>query len=739
VIISITLFFSSPRSMAGVGEWKSYTDMKNVVGIVPANNSIWAATGGGLFRLSLADSSFRTFTNSEGLTSNNLTAVTVDASGKIWVGAATGAIDIYDPVLQQWQYVQDILFSNIPRKGITNFLSLRDSVYIASEFGLSLFVESRFEFRETYSKFGSFPSSIRVNSVALAGGKLWVATPSGAASADISNVNLSSPSAWTTYTSANGLPSNSVNAVASFNGTIYAATDNGLAKFTQSSWEIVPNLSGRQIILLTTAGGQLYLATPQEVYSLAANGAITQVGPSLPATITALSSDASGGVAVGVGRNGIAFPQGSTWRYRFPNGPASNSFIGLRVDSAGVLHAASSSNQGSGFYSFDLSAPVGKQWTNYSVSTNPELKTNDYYKVSLGLANSKWFSSWGRGVARLNQNRNIAVFANFVGIPADTNFIVIGDVVPDRRGNTWMTVYWAANGNAIAVYRPDSTFFFLRNGFNPAVTRLPSMAIDLFDTKWFVSDDPSFKGLIYMTDGGTLTNLSDDTWNSLTDADGLSSNTITKVVVDRDGLVWVGTDLGLNTILNPKSPKGAIRRLFIAREQYINDIAIDPLGNKWVGTREGVFVLSPDGTSLLAQYSVLNTGGKLVDNDVRAVTFDGARGIAYFGTEKGLSSLTTSAVAPVESFTDLTIYPNPFKLPSGRLLQIDGLVRNSGIKILAIDGRVVREFFSPGGRIAFWDGRDERGVYVPSGVYLIVAFSESGDEVSKGKVAVLRE
>jgi hypothetical protein len=203
----------------------------------------------------------------------------------------------------------------------------------------------------------------------------------------------------------------------------------------------------------------------------------------------------------------------------------------------------------------------------------------------------------------------------------------------------------------------------------------------------------------------------------------------------------VGTNTGLSIIVNPRSPKaqGGIRRVFIAFQEYINDIAIDPIGNKWVGTKDGVFVLSSDGTALLAQYTVENTSGKLIDNDVRAVAFDDQRGIAYFGTGKGLSSLATTAVAPVENFGGLSISPNPFYLPSAKGLQIDGLVRDSNIKILTVNGRLVREFASPGGRIAFWDGHDSAGILVPSGIYFIIASSAEGEQLTTAKVAVLRK
>jgi hypothetical protein len=52
---------------------------------------------------------------------------------------------------------------------------------------------------------------------------------------------------------------------------------------------------------------------------------------------------------------------------------------------------------------------------------------------------------------------------------------------------------------------------------------------------------------------------------------------------------------------------------------------------------------------------------------------------------------------------------------------------------------LVAEFSSPGGRIAYWDGKDNNGELVSTGVYIIVAFDTEGNEVITGKVAVLRE
>ena len=61
------------------------------------------------------------------------------------------------------------------------------------------------------------------------------------------------------------------------------------------------------------------------------------------------------------------------------------------------------------------------------------------------------------------------------------------------------------------------------------------------------------------------------------------------------------------------------------------------------------------------------------------------------------------------------------------------------IKILTVNGKLISEFASPGGSIAFWNGRDLDGNLVPSGVYLIIAYDDDADNVSTSKVAVIRK
>ena len=72
-------------------------------------------------------------------------------------------------------------------------------------------------------------------------------------------------------------------------------------------------------------------------------------------------------------------------------------------------------------------------------------------------------------------------------------------------------------------------------------------------------------------------------------------------------------------------------------------------------------------------------------------------------------------------------------------MTIDGLIADTDIKILTISGKLVREFSSPGGRVAFWDGRNDGGSLVNSGIYIIVAYDKEGNSVASGKIAIIRK
>jgi streptogramin lyase len=340
------------------------------------------------------------------------------------------------------------------------------------------------------------------------------------------------------------------------------------------------------------------------------------------------------------------------------------------------------------------------------------------------------------------------VFNRNVGIPpitGATDYYVVGAAVCDGRGNTWMPVTIPNNGRGLAVRKSDGTWNTIpafiggsAQDFNDLRDVSRPLAVDELDNLWIAAVNPR-KGLASLNNRGSVTDSVADFY--ITSENGLPNDNVNCVVVDRDNDIWVGTQSGIAIVLDPSNPtrQGGIASYKPLSGISINAIAVDPLNQKWVATNEGAVLLSRDGTQSLAQHNVANTNGKIISNEIKDIAIDAKSGTVYFGTASGLVGLTTTAAQPRESFDELLVSPNPYRIPNPIPLTVDGLVENSIVKILTIDGKLVRELRTPGGRIGFWDGKDEEGNDVSSGIYIVIAYSETNkDKVGKGKVAVLK-
>jgi ligand-binding sensor domain-containing protein len=756
VLVGVSSTLVGQQSSLDFGRWKNFTDMKTVRGVAAVGDSLWVATAGGLFLYSTSTAHSTKFTNSEGLSSNDLTAVTIDGAGRVWIGASDGSLNMYDPNSRQWKSVDAIKQSDRIQKGIRVFFVEGDSLLIGTDFGIAVYIMGRSEFGDTYANFG-FPTQARVNDLIVHRNRIWAATDLGAASASLTAPNLSSPTAWLKYQTFDGLPSQFVSSVAAFRDSIIVGTTNGTAVFEGNAFTADGSSNGKAIVDLRVRSNDLVILwNDAQGFTIAAKssafGAAEPLASNLEGQAAALAVEpASSALWVGTTFRGLAQWTGVQWEYAVPNGPESNLFSSVVVDGKGFLWAASGiSGRGQGFYRYDPAAEEGKQWKNFTVADYPVMQTNDYYKVSLGANGSLWVSSWGRGVIevvgdsitrRLDQNTVPALASSVV---QDSTYVVVGGAAADSKGNSWIVDRTAVNGHHLAEITSGDSVQYRTSPSDGVFT---NVVIDGNNTKWLANSEPTIKystGLYYFNEDTIVTGTRfTGGWGSMTTTDGLpfnTSNTILSLAVDLDGDVCAGTDIGMMIIVDPVNPKAGSSRTspLPLRGQVIQAIAVDAVNNKWVGTKEGVIVVTPDGTQLLGQYTVLSTGGRLVDDDVRSIAIDQRRGIVYLGTEKGLSSLEIAPVQTVRNYSSLELGPNPYLIPNDQPLTIRNLVQGSSIKILAVDGSLVLEFTAQGGGRAFWDGKDSDGRLVPSGVYFVVAFADNGNQISTGKLAVVR-
>jgi ligand-binding sensor domain-containing protein len=742
-IIFIVILFCSIQIFPQIfSNWKNYSDLKDTRSVVISGNELWAASTGGAFNLNLTTLNYKTFSKAEGLFGTNINAVAIDNYGKIWFGSANGLIDVYNPQTNSFSTIRDIFNSDKSNKGINSFLVKGDTIFVATDYGISLIDSKSFFFYDTYFKFGTFSSNIKVNKI-YSDNLLYVATEAGVAIQKPGTTNLAAPESWNVYNISNGLTSIKISDITIYNGKLLAASDRGVSVFdeTNSSWSsFIPALNNTVILNMIVLQDKLILLSPGKLYEFA-NSTLSEVYSSSSQGFKNLFYSPDKGIFISTSNGVYSLNENKIY---FPNGPVANQFPQLAVDNKSVLWSSTGNDvTGKGIQKFD-----GNTWNVFNTSEHPELLTNAFYSIYAAPDGKIYSGNWGNGFVRIDENsitRFDASNTPIVGIPGNGNFVVISGLGYDSKNNLWVLNYDAGDKNNLAMLTPDSAWYLFQIPAqqNISVSKNVNLVIDQYDTKWFNSLGGTV-ALFYFNENKTYQNPNDDKSGIISTANGLNSNDITAIQVDKRGDVWVGSSRGVNiitntsTILNNTNPQFKITSVFALRQQSITAIAVDPLNQKWIGTNEGLVLVTSDGLKVIANLNSKNS--PLLDDKIESLAIDEKAGKVFVGTKFGLNTFETPSVKPVDSFSGLSIYPSPFVISDGtQLVTIDGLIKDSEIKILTIAGKLIRRLETPGGRIAFWDGRDDEGNLVNTGVYIVVAFDREANNVETGKIAVLRK
>ena len=227
-------------------------------------------------------------------------------------------------------------------------------------------------------------------------------------------------------------------------------------------------------------------------------------------------------------------------------------------------------------------------------------------------------------------------------------------------------------------------------------------------------------------------------------------STTLSMALTRAGEAWLGTSYGLvqarNLHLLLKDELISLSGVYMHDSEHgdgvlFEGIAIDHILNDagdrlWVSRpNRGVMCVDPNQKLLIADLTEANS--KLPSNQITALAFESQTGKLYVATEGGVISLVTGAKASSGDYEKVRIYPNPVRPDFTGELTIDGLVKDSYLKIVDSGGELVRELRSNGGR-ATWDLKNGRGHGVASGVYFVLISDAQAEQSYAGKFVVVR-
>ncbi|MFH1823878.1 MAG: hypothetical protein ABH873_01455 [Candidatus Firestonebacteria bacterium] len=104
--------------------------------------------------------------------------------------------------------------------------------------------------------------------------------------------------------------------------------------------------------------------------------------------------------------------------------------------------------------------------------------------------------------------------------------------------------------------------------------------------------------------------------------------------------------------------------------------------------------------------------------------------------EYGTSPPPPDEDGKIDPFANVRVYPNPFKISTDKTVKVISVPLETTMDIYDACGSKIRTLKEDGYMI-IWDGKDEKGNYVPLGTYLYVVFDSQGNKKT-GKISLIK-
>ena len=329
----------------------------------------------------------------------------------------------------------------------------------------------------------------------------------------------------------------------------------------------------------------------------------------------------------------------------------------------------------------------------------------------------------------------------------------------DQKGNLWVlnssapTTALMKYANGSFTKMNHSELMKLNRGQlkNRSNGELSKIIIDSKGVMWFVNNNWVLPAIYqYNTNNDEII-----AYENIVNQDGTRLNIqegIRCVAEDLEHNIWVGSSVGPfmlesseiedggSTFTQVKVPRndGTNYADYLLTGIDISSIAIDGGNRKWIGTfNNGVYLISADNMTQIHHFTTDNS--KLLSNTIMSIAINPTSGEVFFGTDKGLCSYISDATATNSEMTtdNVWAYPNPVEPGYAGPITITGLSLDADVKILTANGAIVNEGRSNGGTYV-WDGCDQKGRRVASGIYMVATATSKGEKGTVCKIAIVR-
>jgi len=750
IIVVLLSSLAALPGQAEVGDWETYTNANFIQQVLIVQDNLWCATSGGVLRLDTSNSTIDKFTNVDGLGWIDVFSLSVDRLGKLWFGTNGRGVSTYRPADDHWNIYTE--FDGVAGKIASAVLATEERIWVGTEEGISLFVwneqQEDYFWKENYLSERRVPVR-KVRDLLDWEDQIWAATEEGIARARYWHPeyvpNLQDSASWITYTISHGLLANEVNCLALVDTTIWAGTSRGVSVFNGTVWttrmEGMP--ANTEVYDLTVYRDTLWAGTSQGLYVFQ-DGWVQELGDE---EITSVDVDEQGNLWLGTADDGLLTVKDEQWVRYLTDGPNENNIERVIIDHQKHIWVSTLAPVDPSYVT-KVCRWSGEEWTVFDESDG--LLTGSRL---LGLLadddGRKWFGSWGSGVSVLDDQGTLIkeddVWSYYHpdnsalrGIVQNPLYVVVTGIEQDRQGNIWFLNYLGVE-SGLVVCDPTCTewmAYSTRDGL--AYPEVQALAIDQEGIKWVGTTQ---EGMSRFDDTGTPFDKEDDdpefAWTTYNEASSdpsrvINNDNVTSICVDGNGIQWIGTSAGVM-----RYDRFYFSTVDGLLNESVNVVVADARNNVWAGTDGGLSFYDVE-TEQWTHYTTENSG--LVSDRVQDIAVDTETGELWIATDSGLNRYESGIISPVTNMESIHVFPHPFFLDGSEdRLTIGGLADGSTVLIYTVNGELIRELEMPRHNLnqIQWDGTNENGSMVASGVYLFVATDQAG--LSKaGKIAVIR-
>lgn len=739
--------------------WKGYYSYNEIIDLANGKDKIYAATENSIFFKNILLGDVNQINSITGFKPESLTTIYhSDAFDKTLAGNTNGLLLVVNKdgsVVQKVDIIEEVPVAPTKKK-INHFYEHEGKIYIATNYGISVFNLQNLEFIVTYF-IGPAGEEVEVLQTTVLNGEIYAVTRNnGIRKASLSNPFLYDFSQWQTFDAGNWF------GVVSFNNELIAQnTSNTLYRYNGTSFVQILNTQ-QSAVKLKASANYITVTTPNNVFVLDKNYlTIAQINgvPNVATTFSA-ATVVDDKVYIGTSTKGV-FVASLSNLFSFenisPNGPEKN-YIFRITKAPNKLWAVYGryllnydpvfENDGISFYNSNS----GWGLIPYESVLGAKCFTGVAYNPN--NSNEVYFSSYNNGLLKLDAGGNFLLYDHtntgsngLEQIPANSttnifNFpIRTNSPVYDQEGNLWLTSAYVTKGLKVLRSNGQWQSYELASILDQAiVNRFAPIKIDKNGTKWLPTRNDGILGFNDKLNNRAIV---------IDDADGLPSTIVQCVEIDTKNQLWIGTSQGLRIVSNVdrflsenELPTTSIiiqegdlaQELFY--QQTILDIKVDGANRKWVSIADGgIFLVSPNGQQTIYRFTKSNS--PLPSDNVNDIEIDEVTGEVYFATDKGLVSFLGTATKASNDLNDVYIYPNPVRPEYFGTVKIAGLTDKANIKVTDIEGNLVFETTSEGGTIE-WDTTAFGKYKVATGVYMVFVASQDGSESTVKKLLLVR-